>query len=85
MQQCDNRIIAMDMSTIPIHQHRFLVVAKLRSQEFPHKVSPRVISSGQGASLEIAGKSYLNFCSSHYLGFAEEPRLKAAAKNAIDK
>ena len=27
----------------------------------------------------------LNFCSSHYLGFAEEPRLKRAAQDAIEK
>jgi len=50
-----------------------------------NKVTPRVVQSGQGASLEIAGKSYLNFCSSHYLGFAEEPRLKKAAQDAIAK
>lgn len=49
-----------------------------------NKVVPRVISSGQGAYLTIGGKDYLNFCSSHYLGFAEEPRLKKAAKDAID-
>uniref|UniRef100_A0A7S0L3J5 Aminotransferase class I/classII large domain-containing protein n=1 Tax=Coccolithus braarudii TaxID=221442 RepID=A0A7S0L3J5_9EUKA len=49
-----------------------------------HKTTPRVISSGQGAHLEIAGKSYLNFCSSHYLGFAVEPRLKKAAQDAIE-
>ena len=36
------------------------------------------------ADLTIGGKDYLNFCSSHYLGFAEEPRLKKAAKDAID-
>eukprot|EP00239_Pterosperma_sp_CCMP1384_P008614 CAMPEP_0197857402 /NCGR_PEP_ID=MMETSP1438-20131217/30413_1 /TAXON_ID=1461541 /ORGANISM="Pterosperma sp., Strain CCMP1384" /LENGTH=403 /DNA_ID=CAMNT_0043473219 /DNA_START=74 /DNA_END=1285 /DNA_ORIENTATION=- len=50
-----------------------------------NKINPRVISSGQGAYLTIEGKDYLNFCSSHYLGFAEEPRLKRAAKDAIDK
>ena len=49
-----------------------------------NKTFPRVISSGQGAYLTIGGKDYLNFCSSHYLGFAEEPRLKKAAKDAID-
>jgi len=48
------------------------------------KTSPRVINSGQGAYLTIDGREYLNFCSSHYLGFALEPRLKAAAQNAID-
>jgi len=49
------------------------------------KTVPRVVTSGQGASLTIEGKSYLNFCSSHYLGFAEEPRLKKAAQHAIEK
>ncbi|KAH8071079.1 glycine C-acetyltransferase [Aureococcus anophagefferens] len=49
------------------------------------KTTPRVVSSGQGAYLTIAGKDYLNFCSSHYLGFAEEPRLKKAAQDAIEK
>merc|ERR1719199_1864025 len=49
-----------------------------------HKTYPRVVSSGQGAYLTIGGKPYLNFCSSHYLGFAEEPRLKKAAQDAIE-
>ena len=49
------------------------------------KTFPRVITSGQGAYLEIEGKQYLNFCSSHYLGFATEPRLKVAAQNAIEQ
>ena len=48
------------------------------------KTLPRVVSSGQGAYLTIGGKDYLNFCSSHYLGFAEEPRLKKAAQDAIE-
>ena len=48
------------------------------------KVSPRVVTSGQGAYLTIEGADYLNFCSSHYLGFALESRLKSAAKAAID-
>lgn len=46
---------------------------------------PRVITSGQGAYLEIEGKQYLNFCSSHYLGFAVDERLKRAATEAIAK
>jgi hypothetical protein len=50
-----------------------------------NKVAPRIICSGQGAYLTIGSRDYLNFCSSHYLGFAEEPRLKKAAQEAIDK
>jgi len=49
-----------------------------------NKTYPHVVSSGQGAYLTINGNGYLNFCSSHYLGFAEEPRLKKAAQEAID-
>jgi len=46
---------------------------------------PRVITSGQGAYLTIDGKPRLNFCSSHYLGFAVDDRLKRAATDAIEK
>ena len=58
--------------------------SKLRAAQ-AHKTTPRIVSSGQGSHLTIGGKSYLNFCSSHYLGFAEEPRLKKAAQNAIEQ
>ncbi len=46
--------------------------------------SPRIITSGQGAYLTIEDRKKLNFCSSHYLGFAVDDRLKNAAKAAID-
>lgn len=45
---------------------------------------PYVIESGQGAYLKIDGKNKLNFCSSHYLGFAVDERLKNAAKDAVN-
>eukprot|EP01052_Picozoa_sp_SAG31_P020296 SAG31_NODE_1518_length_8029_cov_43.028247_3_plen_185_part_00 len=48
------------------------------------QVTPHTINSGQGAHLQIDGKWYLNFCSSHYLGFAVNPRLKQAAQAAIE-
>ena len=47
--------------------------------------APFVIESGEGAYLTINGKKRLNFCSSHYLGFSEDKRLKDAIKNAVDK
>lgn len=47
--------------------------------------TPYVIESGQGAYLTINGKDKLNFCSSHYLGFAVDERLKKAAKDATEK
>ena len=58
--------------------------SRLRAAQ-PAKTLPRVVSSGQGAFLTIDGQNYLNFCSSHYLGFALEPRLKKAARDAIDR
>ena len=48
-------------------------------------VSPRVIESGQGPYLTIDGVKKLNFCSSHYLGFTEEKRIKDATIEAIKK
>jgi glycine C-acetyltransferase len=47
--------------------------------------TPHVIESGEGAYLKINGRDKLNFCSSHYLGFAVDQRIKDAAKDAIDK
>lgn len=47
--------------------------------------SPYVIESGQGAYLKINGRDKLNFCSSHYLGFAVDERVKKAAIEATEK
>ena len=45
----------------------------------------RTLSSPQGAWLIVDGKKVLNFCSNNYLGFANHPKLKEAAQNAISK
>ena len=45
----------------------------------------RIIESGEGAYLTIGGVKKLNFCSSHYLGLAVEPRVIKAVKEAVDK
>ena len=45
----------------------------------------RALSSPQGAWLDVDGKHVLNLCSNNYLGLANHPRLKAAAKKAIDQ
>lgn len=58
---------------------------KKLEQETSQAKSPVVIESSEGAYLTVAGHKKLNFCSSHYLGFAVNDRIKKAAKDAIDK
>ncbi len=45
----------------------------------------RSLQGPQGAWLTIDGRRVLNFCSNNYLGFANDPILKDAAKAAIDR
>jgi glycine C-acetyltransferase len=44
----------------------------------------RTLSSPQGAWLVVDGRRVLNFCSNNYLGLADHPRLKQAARAAIE-
>lgn len=45
----------------------------------------RTIESAMDGRIVIDGKEVLNFCANNYLGLANHPRLKTAAKNAIDQ
>jgi glycine C-acetyltransferase len=46
----------------------------------------RVIVSPQGSSIRVAdGAQVLNFCANNYLGLADDPRVVAAAKQALDR
>lgn len=42
------------------------------------------ITSAQGAHVRMAGREVLNLCANNYLGLADDPRLVAAAKSAMD-
>jgi len=49
------------------------------------KITLRTIGSACGARMIVDGKPVLNFCTNNYLGFANDPRLREAAKQAIDR
>ena len=45
----------------------------------------RTIDSPMDAWVTIDGRRLLNFCANNYLGLANDPRLRVAAKEAIDR
>lgn len=46
--------------------------------------SERVLASPQGAKVSVlGGKTVVNFCANNYLGLADDPRIKAAAAEAM--
>ncbi len=45
----------------------------------------RLIEGAQGAHVTIAGRRMINLCANNYLGLADDPRLIAAAKAAMDR
>src|SRR3989344_4034065 len=55
----------------------------LKNQGF--LINIRTIESPMGSKIKVNGEWVLNFCSNNYLGLANDPRLKKAAKEAIDK
>lgn len=48
------------------------------------RINFRTMESPAGAWMVVDGKKVLNFCTNNYLGLANDPRLKEAAKKAID-
>jgi len=45
----------------------------------------RLIEGAQGAHVVIGGRRMINLCANNYLGLADDPRLIAAAKAAMDQ
>jgi glycine C-acetyltransferase len=44
----------------------------------------RVITSEQGAEIQVGGNTVINFCANNYLGLSSHPDVIRAAKDAID-
>jgi glycine C-acetyltransferase len=47
--------------------------------------SERVITSPQGAEIEVNRKKVLNFCANNYLGLSSHPKVMEAARKYIDE
>jgi glycine C-acetyltransferase len=58
-------------------------LAELQAHGFYNNI--RTIDSPMDARVIIDGRELLNFCANNYLGLANHPRLKEAAKKAIDQ
>ena len=56
-----------------------------RLKEEGRFITIRTLESPQGAWIVVDGKKVLNLCSNNYLGFANDPRLKEAAKKYVDE
>jgi glycine C-acetyltransferase len=56
-----------------------------RLEETQLLVRVRTIGSAVGPKMIVDGNEVLNFCTNDYLGLANHPRLREAAKRAVDK
>jgi glycine C-acetyltransferase len=43
-----------------------------------------IITSPQGAEIQVGGRMLLNFCANNYLGLSAHPEVLAAAHHALD-
>jgi glycine C-acetyltransferase len=64
---------------------KFILDERARLENEGLLVHVRTIESPQGAWLQVDGKRVLNLCSNNYLGLANHPQLKEAAKNAVEQ
>ncbi len=64
---------------------QFILDERARLEREGLLINIRTIESAQGAWIQVDGKKVLNLCSNNYLGFANHPQLKEAARKAIDE
>ena len=64
---------------------QFILDEQARLEKEGLLVRIRTIGSPQGAWITVDGKKVLNLCSNNYLGFANDPRLKHAAQDAVEQ
>ncbi len=58
-------------------------LAKLREAGLYNQI--RTMESPMEGKIQIEGREMLNFCANNYLGLANHPRIRQAAKSAIDE
>src|SRR5688572_3468616 len=58
-------------------------LSKLKTEGLFNSI--RTLESPMDAWVTIEGRRVLNFCANNYLGLANHPRIKEAAKAAIDQ
>jgi len=66
-------------------KHTFVEKALAELRDLGLYNTIRTIESSVGAWVEVEGRRVLNMCSNNYLGFADDERLRVAAKDAIDR
>ena len=64
---------------------QFILDERARLEKEGLLLKIRTVESPQGAWIKVDGKRVLNLCSNNYLGLANDPRLKAAAREAIER
>ena len=63
----------------------FIAAELARLQEENLFINIRTIESAADGWMEVDGKRVLNFCTNNYLGLANHPRLRKAAREAVDR
>jgi glycine C-acetyltransferase len=64
---------------------QFILDERARLESEGLLVNVRTLESPQGAWITVDGRKALNLCSNNYLGMANHPKLKEAAKRAMDQ